>query len=91
MYADNIKLCITCDGDLVPTGTISECVGEIRHWIRTNMLGLNDSKTEMIHLSAKFYGHDLVPPCDLHFGGVSISSYNTVCIFGVIMDSAWTM
>ena len=27
MYADDIQLYITCDGDHVPTGTIKECVG----------------------------------------------------------------
>ena len=42
MYADGIQLYVTCDGDQVPTGTIEECVGEIRHWMGTSMLALND-------------------------------------------------
>ena len=31
MYADDIQLYITCDGDQVPTGTVKEGVGEIRN------------------------------------------------------------
>ena len=42
MYADDIQLYITCNGDQVPTGTIKECVGEIRNWMRANMFALND-------------------------------------------------
>ena len=42
MYADDIQLYITCDGDQVPTGMIEECVGEFRNWMRTNMLALSD-------------------------------------------------
>ena len=42
MYADDIQLCITCDGDQVATCTIEECASEIRNWMRTNMLALKD-------------------------------------------------
>ena len=27
MYADDMQLYITCNGDQVPTGTIKECIG----------------------------------------------------------------
>ena len=72
LYADDIQLYITCDDDQVPTGTIEECVGEIHHWMRTNMLALNNRKTKVIHFSTTFYGQGLVPSCDLHVGGISI-------------------
>ena len=49
MYADDIQLYIICDGDQVPTGAIEECVGEVRNWMRTNMLALNDRLTEVSH------------------------------------------
>ena len=52
---------MTCDGDQVPTGTIEECVGEIRNWMTTNMLTFNDRKTEVINFSSKFYGQGPVP------------------------------
>ena len=89
MYADDIQLYITCDGDQAPTGMIEECVGEVRHWMRTNMLALNDRKTEVIHFSSKLYGQVTVPSCDLHVGGVSISP-NAVCNLGVMLDLAGT-
>ena len=63
MYADLIQLYITCDGDLVLTGMIEECVGENNNWMRTNMLALNDRKTEVVHFSSKCYGQGLVPSC----------------------------
>ena len=64
MYADDIQLYITCDGDQVPTGTIKECVGVIHNWMRTNMLVMNDRKTEVNHFSIKFYGQFPVPSFD---------------------------
>ena len=88
MIADHIQLHIACDGRQAPTGTIEEYVGVIRHWMRTNMLALNDSKTEVIHFSTTFYGQGPVPSCDLR---VSIPPYNSVCNLGVIIDSAGTM
>ena len=54
MYADNIQLYITCDGDQVPTGqsinqsTIKDCVGKTRHWMKTNMLTLNDRSDSLL-------------------------------------------
>ena len=45
VHAGDIQLYVACDGDQVPTGPIKECVREIRHWIRRNMLTLYDSKT----------------------------------------------
>ena len=45
MHADKIQLCVTFDGSQAQTCTIEECVGEIRNWMRTNMLALNDRMT----------------------------------------------
>ena len=61
MYADDIQLYVTCDGDQVPTGTIEECVIEICNWMRTNMLALNDRKTDVIIFSSEFYCQGPVP------------------------------
>ena len=44
MYADDIQLHITCNGDQVLICTIEECVSEIRNWMKTNMLAMNDRK-----------------------------------------------
>ena len=56
MYADDIHLYIAGDCNHFSIGAIQECVGEMRYWMRTSMLALNDSKTEEIHLSTKFCG-----------------------------------
>ena len=55
------------------------------------MLALNDSMTEVIHLSTKCCGQCPVPLCDLHVGRVRISPSNVVCNFWVMVDSAGTM
>ena len=55
------------------------------------MLALNDRKTEVIHFSSIFYDQGLVPSCDHHVGGVSISPSNATCDLGVMMDSAGAM
>ena len=91
IYADDIQLHITCDGDHVPTGTIEECVGEIRNWKRISILAMEDKKAEVIHFSNKFHGHGPATPCDLQVGGVRISSYDATCNLGAMMDSAGTM
>ena len=91
MYADDIELYITCDGNQFPTGTVEGCVGEIRHWMGTNMVALNERKTDVIHFSSKFYGHGPVPSCDHHVGGVSISPSNATCNPGAMTDSTGTM
>ena len=49
IYADDNQLYITFNGDQVPTGTIKERVGEIRNWMRTNMLTLNDRSDSLLY------------------------------------------
>ena len=61
MYADDIQLYITCDGDQVSTGTIEEYVGDIHNWMLTNMLVFNERKTEVIHFSTIFNDQGPVP------------------------------
>ena len=91
MYADDIQLYITCDDAKVLTGMIVKCVGEVRHWMRTNMLALNDSKTKVIHLCTKCCGQEPVAQCGLHVGGVRISPIYAVRNLRIIMDSAGTI
>ena len=76
----DIQLYITCDGDQVPTGMIEECVGKIRHWMRTNMVALNDLSD---YLSTKFYDQTMRSSCWWR-------QYNAVRNLGVMMVSART-
>ena len=68
MYAGDMQLYMTCDGDQLPTCMIEECVGEISNWMRTNMLALNDRKTEVIHFSRNFMSCDWPIPCNKFYG-----------------------
>ena len=91
MYADDIQLYITCDDNQVLTGIIVKCVGEVRHWKRTNTLALNESQTKVIHLCTKCCGQEPVPQCGLHVGGVRISPIYAARNLRIIMDSAGTI
>ena len=83
MCADDIQLYITCDGDQVPTGAIEECVCESGNWMRTNMLALNDRKTEVIHFSGKFYPQGSVPSCDILLAASAYLLLMLCVIFGL--------
>ncbi len=37
---------------------VQACLNEIREWMSTNMLILNDEKTEIVHFSSKFMGFE---------------------------------
>ena len=89
-YAYDNQLYITCDGAQVPNDTIEEYVGEIRNGMRTNMLALDERKTEVLHFSSKFYGQGAVAQCDIRVGDVSMSPSNAMCDRGVMTDSAGT-
>ena len=57
----------------------------IRHWMKTNMLALSDSRTEVIHFYTKYCDQGFVPQCDHRVGGVGISP-NAVYYF---LGSYW--
>ena len=44
---------------MTPVSKIESCIGEIRQWMRDNMLALNDDETEVVCFSSKFV---LLPP-----------------------------
>ena len=92
MYADDTQLYVTCESNHIPSQAIEACVDEIRHWMRDNLLALNDDKTEIVHFSSKFSArgqprHDYT----LDIGGLSIAPSVRVRNLGVIMDSTGTM
>ena len=91
MYADDTQSYITCDGDQVPVATIESCLGEIRRWMRGNLLALNDGKTEVVHFSSKFGCGGPVTRCNFRIGDVSVYPSNSVRNLGVTMDSACTL
>ena len=86
MYADDTQVYITCKKNGHSKAVIEACIDEIRDWMFTNKLVLNDSKTEVIHLHSKFdRHHDQIP--SLRIGTDEIVPSHCVRNLGFYFDS----
>ena len=84
MYADDTQLYITCRNAEMSKSAIEACIDEIREWMVSNKLVLNDSKTDVIHLYSKFSKHKQLS-C-LRVGDDEIVSSHSVKNLGVYFD-----
>ncbi|KAK6191161.1 hypothetical protein SNE40_002900 [Patella caerulea] len=94
IYADDTQLYIACDSrtDHSVLNRIESCVDEIRSWMRTNMLALNDSKTEVICFSPKSKNTSRDSSnCSVRIGDAIVTAVNSVRNLGITMDSSGTM
>ncbi|KAK6172687.1 hypothetical protein SNE40_016298 [Patella caerulea] len=92
IYADDTQLYIVCDSrtDTSCTARVEACVDEIRHWMRANMLALNDDKTELVWFSSK-YKRDTGASGDVRMGDITVHPSETVRDLGVMIDSGGTL
>ncbi len=93
-YADDNQLYMSAkpvQGDVDAAVTrIQDCVAEIRGWMRTNFLKLNDSKTEVIVISSKAQSKKLsVNSVDV--GGVQVAPTEKVRDLGVVFDKTLSL
>ncbi|KAK6186723.1 hypothetical protein SNE40_006003 [Patella caerulea] len=94
IYADDTQLYIACDSpkDCSVINCIEQCVDEIRSWMGSNMLSLNDNKTEIVCFSSRFKDVGIPPStCAVRIGDVLVTAANSVRNLGVMMDSTGTM
>ena len=71
---------------------IEVCIDEIRQWMGTNMLALNDNKTEIVRFSSRSKEASLKGVSgDIRVGEVYVSPSATVRDLGVMIDSAGLM
>ena len=89
LFADDTQLYITCRHYSEVQSQIEDCVSEIRSWMRSNLLVLNDSKTEVIHFVSKFKKSDRIPSVEI--GDSSITPAKSVRNLGVKFDEAGLM
>ena len=68
---------------------IEACIADIRIWMQQNKLKLNDSKTEILHVTSKNRKSDNFP--SLSTGESSSKPVETVRNLGVTMDNQLTM
>ena len=93
IFADDTQLYITCDSPTSSlTTSIEACVDEIRHWMRANLLALNDSKTEVIWFSSKNMKSEVrgMTP-DIRIGETFVRPSDKVRDLGVTLDSGATL
>ncbi|XP_072018357.1 uncharacterized protein [Amphiura filiformis] len=91
IYADDTQLYIVHDPSKRSESIdiIERCVSDIKAWAVTNKLMLNDTKTEVIHLSSQFVKTLPLPP--LTIGNAAIDPSTSARDLGVVIDSALNM
>ena len=93
MYADDCQLYLSCDlatGIADSVSRLETCITDIRVWMTTNKLKLNDSKTEFMMLSSSQTNNTL-PNVTLDIGNDTIGTSNSARNLGVIWDSSLNM
>ena len=90
-YADDSQIYFTGDSG---TGNSEQrlqlCINEIRSWMVTNKLKLNDDKTEVINFSSRFRPSSHVTP-NLKIGECTVQSSSYVKNLGVYFEENLTM
>ena len=91
-YADDTQLYMSFSvKDSSTAGNcMSNCIADIRSWMQSNLLLLNDSQTEVILLGTKQQLSKL-SNLEISVGGANIKSCSKVRNLGVIFDNNMTM
>ena len=86
LFADDTQLYFVCKKPSTVQNAIEACIEEIRLWMASNLLVLNDDKTEVIQFSSRFRkdGEKLV---SLGVGGLDITPSESVRNLGVFFDN----
>jgi hypothetical protein len=92
LYADDVQLYISSTpasfGDSI--SKLERCVDEVKKWLISNMLFLNESKTEAIVLGSAFKLRACVAK-DIMIGNHKITFKQTVRNLGIMLDNNLTM
>ena len=91
-YADDTQLytSFSVNDSNASIELISKCIVDIRSWMQSNLLKLNESKTEVILLGTK-QQLSKVGNIEISIGNVNIKPCNNVRNLGVIFDCNMTM
>ena len=65
---------------------MEKCVGEIREWMRKNMLKLNDEKTEVLVISTPYFT-DRLHETKLRIDDTGVQASESARNLGVIFDN----
>ena len=91
-YADDTQLYVFCDINNVESqkSKLEQCIREIKDWSTSNLLKLNDSKTEFMVVGSR-HARSVPDVQSLEVGEVTVEAVNTARNIGVIMDGGLTM
>ena len=90
IFADDTQLYLTCNNSN-SVSIIENCVSEIKKWMISNFLALNDTKTEVICFSSKFIRNHEPSITDIKIGDATIDTSSVVRNLGVLFDENVTM
>ena len=90
LYADDTQLYEACKPEDVPmlVARMSDCVHDVKLWMSTNRLKLNDNKTEIIVIGDVAKDS---PAVKININGHTIASANKVKNLGVYIDNDMSM
>ncbi len=84
-YADDTQLYISSRPDeTYQFDKLTECIVNIKNWMRSNFLLLNSEKTEVLIIGPKTSACNNLEHC---LDGCSVNSLSSVRILGVLFDS----
>ena len=86
IYADDTQIYFSFNDLEMDTAVsrIEKCVSDIRSWMITNQLMLNDSKTEILHLTSRFIPAPQLS--SLRVGGAEVAPSTSARDLGVVID-----
>ena len=92
LYADDTQLYVVFDRDDVEIEKekLERCISEMKDWVTSNKLKLNETKTEFLVIRSKHGKHtpDVSSVC---VGGSAVSAVHSARNIGVVMDDRLTM
>jgi hypothetical protein len=92
LFADDTQLQQACKPTEIQTlvHTLENCSSDIKSWMSSNMLKLNDEKTEALLFSGSFAANP-PPPATIKIGSSDISFSDSARNLGFVMDSNLSM
>jgi len=92
LYADDTQIYLSFDledaHDIVKR--MEKCISDIRSWMASNFLRLNDSKTELLMIGSKSH-IKAANPITIHIGDADIMPSQSVRNIGAMFDQCMTM
>ena len=95
LYADDTQLymsfsCTDPSSQLSCLESMQQCVTQIKLWMQTNKLKLNDDKTEIMFLTSRYY-HNLIKLSDFTIENLKLEPATSVRNIAVLFDSIMSM